>query len=275
MIVQSAASGEDHFVMTMAEHTAFAAELASHFGNDEFAAVAPREPMLYLTAHHDAGWHALDGEVRRNPDTGLPYHLVQTPFEEILRTSAASPDFNQRHHPYCGLLSSMHSWGLYNGRYGMSDRVLLDSLAGAFREQADAMLAEEERRQARLKAQLAADDGTADWVEEGHLLQNYKQLQFFDTLALYFNCTPEPLREPAEFTHVPMTSERDADVHVQPAGDGVYELAPYPFNADDLMLSYDGRRLAPAASDAALREQWASAPLTSQHVHLRRTGKSA
>ena len=43
-------------------------------------------------------------------------------------TSRLSPDFNERHHPYCGLLSSMHSWGLYNGRYGLSKLVLLDNI---------------------------------------------------------------------------------------------------------------------------------------------------
>ena len=31
--------------------------------------------------------------------------------------------------PSCGLISSMHSWGLYNGRYGLLKLVLLDKIA--------------------------------------------------------------------------------------------------------------------------------------------------
>jgi hypothetical protein len=35
----------------------------------------------------------------------------------------------------------------------------------------DAMLADEQARQARLKAALAADAATGDWIEERHLFQ--------------------------------------------------------------------------------------------------------
>ena len=87
----------------------------------------------------------------------------------------------------------MHSWGLYNGRYGFSKFVPRTQtttsicVADAHRPLIDAMLAYEEARQARLKAALAAEEATHDWVEERHLFQNYKQLQFFDTMSLYFH----------------------------------------------------------------------------------------
>lgn len=233
MIVQADSPDTGHFSMTMAEHTAFAAALAQHFGNSDFERLRPRELMLHLTANHDTGWQDFDRQLLRNPDTGLPYHLVQTPFVEILKTSSASPRINAQHHAYCGLLSSMHSWGLYNGRYGMSDKVLLDDLAG------------EERRQARLRESLRADPETAPLLHNGGLWQNYKQLQFFDTLALYFNCAPEGARSEATFTHVPMNNSEDADLKVTPLGDGHYSVDPYPFDADPLPLSYSGRYLSP------------------------------
>ena len=40
-------------------------------------------------------------------------------------------------------------------------------------------------RQRVLRARLEEDPETAPWIEEPHLFQNYKQLQFFDGLALY------------------------------------------------------------------------------------------
>ena len=217
MIVQSAPPEEPRFVITMAQHMTFAGQLARAFGNDDFEPVEPREAVLYIVDHHDAGWADLDAEGRIDPATGLPYNLVQTPFSEIVKTSAASPAFNSRHHAYCGLLSSMHSWGLYNGRYGMSDHVLLDSLAAENRATAEGMLNGELERQARLKHALAENPDTAAWVDEAQVMQNYKQLQFFDTMALYFNCNGAADREPKAFTHVPMSRHRGRHHRAHPA----------------------------------------------------------
>lgn len=248
MIVQSAATahvGQPRFVMRMTEHTAFARKLAEHFGNDTFEPVRPRSEMLFVAGHHDQGWAEWDAAPEIDPETGLPYHLVRTPRPVTLETGVASADFNEAHHPYCGLLSSMHIWGLYNGRYGYSDQVLIDSVPteyrAAFREMLDGQLA----RQERLKAELAEKTATAPWVEEAHLFQNYKQLQFFDTLALYFHCAAPGTRGEAAFKHVPKSGSEDVTVTVRPAGNEVYAFAPYPFDADPLELSFEGRYLTP------------------------------
>ena len=245
MIVQSAPDGEPRFVIKMADHMAFAGRIARAFGNDAFEAVEPRDVVLYIIDHHDAGWAELDAQARIDANTGLPYHLVQTPFEEIVKTSAASPEFNSRHHAYCGLLSSMHSWGLYNGRYGMSDHVLLDSIAEANRGVAQDMLDGELDRQARLKKTLAEADETAPLVEDAQVFRNYKQLQLFDTMALYFNCNHAQHRKPATFTHVPKNAGEDVDIEITPRADGSYAMAPYPFAQDGLELSFSGRYVSP------------------------------
>ncbi len=246
MIVQSAPEGEPRLVITMAEHTALAGQAARAFGNDRFEPVSPADEVLYIIDNHDAGWAELDRQAPTDARTGLPYNLVETPFEKIIATSAASPEFNTRRHPYCGLLSSMHSWGLYNGRYGLSDHVLLDSLADANRADADRMLDGELERQNRLKAELATDPATAPWVEDGHLMQNYKQLQFFDTLALYLNCKHEGTRDAQAFEHVPMDRRDDTTITIEPVGESRYRLAPYPFAEDGIELSFTGRYARPA-----------------------------
>ncbi len=269
MIVQTAPHGAPHFVITMAQHTELAASFATHFGNAGFAAVEPRELMLYVVGHHDAGWRELDAAALRDPATGLPYNLVQTPFERIVETSSASPDFNGLHHAYGGLLSSMHSWGLYNGRYGMSNKVLLDGLAAENRAIAKHMLDTELNRQEGLKASLRRDPESAAWVEDAHLFQNYKQLQFFDTLALYFNCTHEDARVATSFQHVPVDAERDVEVGIAPAGGGVYTLTPYPFDRDDLTLTFRGRYLAPVAAGRDVRAQLDATPESTQTIRLR------
>ncbi len=241
MIVQTAPAGEPQPIITMAEHMTLAGRFARAFGNDGFEAVAPREEVLYVVGHHDAGWADADAAAAIDAQTGLPHNLQYTPFETIIETSRRSPEFNSRRHIYCGLLSSMHSWGLYNGRYGMSDHILLDSLAAENRPEADRMLNGEMARQERLKAELAADPETAPWIEEAHLMQNYKQLQFFDTLALYFNTQHEADRGERTFEHVPSSAGEDVTITVRPAGDGVYHVSPYPFTDDPLRLSFSGR----------------------------------
>ncbi len=266
MIVQSAPPEEPRFVITMAQHTSFAGRLARAFGNDEFEPVEPRDAVLYIVDHHDAGWAGLDAEGRIDPGTGLPYNLVQTPFSEIVKTSAASPEFNSRHHAYCGLLSSMHSWGLYNGRYGMSDHVLLDSLAAGNRSTAEGMLNGELERQARLKHALAENPDTAAWVDEAQVMQNYKQLQFFDTMALYFNCNGAADRELRTFTHVPKSRDEDVTIALTPRDATTYALDPYPFADDRLEVSFAGRYMAPRRDAAnvdlgGIDEEWQTVAL--------------
>lgn len=268
MIVQSAADGARHFVITMDEHTNFAGQLAAAFGNSQFEAVEPRAQMLHVIEHHDAGWRALDAAALRDPVTGLPYHLVHTPFARIVETSRASPDFNAGFHPYCELISSMHSWGLYNGRYGMSDVLLLDSLADENRAVAEPMLDGELERQQRLKAELARYPDSAAWVDEAHLLQNYKQLQFFDTMALYFNCVHEGARGPAGFTHVPVNRNEDLTITIAPGDPGVYTLNPFPFQVGGINVTFSGRYLSSVDEGDDVRAGFDRAPRETQTVRL-------
>lgn len=248
----------------MAEHTALAGQFAAAFGNARFAPVAPRELMLYLVAHHDHGWQALDGRPPTDPRTGLPFNLVETPLPKLLETSAASPDFNARQHAWCGLLSSMHSWGLYNGRYGLSDKVLIDGIPAEHRGAADRMLDAELARQQALKAILAADPATAPWIDHAHLLQSYKQLQFFDTLALYFNRSHAAARETSRFEHVPVDARDDCTVEIRPGPSGVYAISPNPFATEHTEFSYAGRVLEPCM-DATL-DDWESVFATTPTV---------
>jgi hypothetical protein len=245
MIVQSAPAGSPHLAVMMHEHTALAGQFARAFGNERFAAVEPAELVTYIIAHHDAGWAEFDRDPATDPATGLPYNLVETPAPWITVTSRKSPEFNARHHPYCGLLSSMHSWGLYNGRYGLSNMVLIDKIPPHDRPLADTMLAGELDRQKRLKAELAKDAATAAWLDEAHLFQNYKQLQFCDTLALYFNRTHRDARGKQAFEHVPLDAREDVAVIIRPRGDGVYALAPFPFAASGAEFAFAGRMISP------------------------------
>jgi hypothetical protein len=245
MIIQTAPAGLPRLAIMMYEHTALCRQFARAFGNDRFEALAPLDLVTYVVGNHDEGWLDFDRDPAIDEKTGMPYNLIDTPLKYITVTSRLSPDFNQRHHPYTGLISSMHSWGLYNGRYGLSKLVLLDQVPAGDRPLTDKMLGGELDRQQRLKAELAQDPETAGWLEERKIFQNYKQLQFLDTLALYFNRIHPSERGEQEFENVPMDKERDIAVVIRPKGGNVYTLTPFPFAAEDAEYAFAGRLIEP------------------------------
>jgi hypothetical protein len=255
MMVQTAPEGEPHFVLTMAEHTEMCGQMAQAFGNDRFERPDPFAEVTYVVANHDRGWEPYDSNPGLDPETRLPYIMARTPTADAVKTNVGSPNFNEAHHPYCGLLSSMHSVGLYNGRYGLSQFVIrtqkttsLD-VPPAVRSLIDAMLAHELARQKRLKAALGAEAVTRAWVADRHLLQNYKQLQFFDTLSLYFHLRHAGERGEEVYIHVPISSEADTSVKLCKTDDAHYSLDPFPFAGDRLTLVCRGRYAMPFPRD--------------------------
>lgn len=264
MIVQTAPIGEAHFVITQIDHARASGQLAAAFGNDQFAEPPARDLLVYVVTHHDEGWRCLDDQLLIDPKTGLPYHLTQTPIVNLIETGSASPDFNEQYHPYCGLLSSMHTWGLYHGRYGLSDKIFIDSFPSAHRPAVDRMLAAEQSRQERIKTALAADAQTAPWVTEQALFANYKLLQFFDTLALYLQTVHPSQRGESQFLHVPLTLDRDTTVMIRPLDEGIYQLTPYPFHQNEVVMTTRGRYITPGMSPEAIAE----APYTEQSARL-------
>lgn len=249
MFIQSAPAGQPNGAITMYDHAHLSAQFARAFGNSAFEAPDPFDLMVYVIGNHDAGWASFDRDPVTDPQSRLPYSVFATPAPLILPTSRASPDFNERQHSYCGLLSSMHTWGIYNGRYGLSNVIRLDRIAPEDKPAVDAMLAYELARQERIKAELGRSSETAAWIEPDRLFQNYKLLQLCDLLAIYFNYTHAEGRGEQTFTHVPQARDRDTDVTIRPAGPGVYSLSPYPFAAEGIECAFPSRRITAGSND--------------------------
>lgn len=269
MIVQSAPPGQPHFVILQIDHANAAGKLAEAFGNESFAPLSPRDPMQFMVTHHDQGWESVDAHPLIDPQTCLPYHLTRTPIPKLIETGQGSPTYNEAYHPYSGLISSMHTWGLYHGRYGLSDKIFIDSFPAEHRPAVDVMLALEESRQARIKAQLGESPETAAWIEDRFLFHNYKLLQFFDTVALYFHMNHA--RTTAEFKNVPCAVGEDVIITISPVGENDYQITPYPFGESPLLFTTYGRYLMPlpeGSTDEDLRQAMATAPLVAQRVRL-------
>ncbi len=239
MIVQTS-SNDSHFVMTQVDHALASAELARAFGNAQFAPLDPAHLIQFVVAHHDDGWIDLDSRWLQDPNTGLPYHLVKTPLDKLVRTGSGSPDVNEAHHPLCGVISSMHTYGLYHGRYGLSNFIFIDLMPEELQPYVSQMLADEVTRQEGLKEQLSAE-----WSTDDFLFHNYKLLQFFDTLALYFQTTHAEARKEATFENVPRALGDDVTVTIRPIGDNTYTLDPYPFKDPTTIIETRGRYMTP------------------------------
>jgi hypothetical protein len=267
MIVQSAPPLQPHFVITQVDHARACGTLAAAFGNDAFAPLEPREPLLFLVAHHDEGWQKIDQSSTTDPRTHLPYHLTQTPIQRLIATGSLSPDVNEAFHPYSGLLSSMHTWGLYHGRYGLSDFVFIENFPAEHRPAVDAMLAHELARQERLKAVLMTNPQTAPLADETLIMHHYKLLQFFDTLGLYFHTTHPSLRATATFRNVPREIGDDVTITIEPLNDDTYTLSPFPF-AGAVTFTTWGRWCHPMPEGGSVAEMLASLPLAEQTALL-------
>jgi len=255
MMIQPAPRGGARFISTMAEHNDLCEQFARAFGNAEFERPEPYDEVVYAIGHHDRGWDEFDANPVLDEKSGFPRGLGTAPIPGGLATTQRSPDFNEARHAYCGLLSSMHCWGLYNARYGVSQFSTAKGgpvsipIPPQAANEAKATLDAELARQERLKARLAANPATAKWIEDQRLMQNYKLLQFFDTLALYFNLRHESERGVETFVHVPRSPDADADVTVRPVGPETYAVSPFPFAGDRFEARCKGRWFEPVAAD--------------------------
>lgn len=271
MIVQSVPAdrvGEPHLVLTMQQHTATAGVLARHFGGVEgFDRLEPHDLMVDLVTEHDRGWIEVDGAAPRQPGTGLPWSVYQTPIAISIGTGPRSIDHNEAGHPYRGLLSSMHIVGLYTGRYGLDREPLLDAMDPDSRALLEPMIAEERRRQDRLTATLTAEPVTAPWMGAA-LLRNYQALQFFDRLALWLQVTHPSERRPTSLPRVPTTGAGDTTVSVTPVDEERVLLDPFPFDTDPLPVDIRGRWLTPQPPEVDLAEALAAAPAASRPAVL-------
>lgn len=267
IVTEAPGQGVGHVVFQK-DHTDLALQLARAFGNQAFQPLAPRELLEFLAQNHDRGWDEVDERIERNPKTGLPYGLVSTPLSELLATGPRSIDFNARHHPYCWLLSCMHVWGLFNGRYGMSDKIVVDMLQGEAKAQADAMLAEVRQRELELRAGLEADPKLRAYVAADKLMQNYKLLQLFDTLSLYFNECVGRDGEPTRFLHVPFDESRDGPLTLTPLGRKTYRLAPFPFAGKELVVRLTSYTVPVLDRDVDYRRVFANTKSTTETITL-------
>ncbi len=270
MVIREAGDGST-YVSTQEEHAELSAQFAAHWGNDRFARLRPYDTMVFATTFHDSGYREWEGVPRMDVEKGRPYgHRERIPgFEDTeLKAYRRNADWVRGHDLYAGLLVSMHRTGLWRGRYDVltSPKPRIRDLS----EGVKVVLGELEDQQQHDKAVLAA--GNSGFEQE--LWINYRMLQLFDLLSLYFCCDgygdagfKEECLAPIPAGYSP---DGGVELRIMPNPDGSVRMDPYPFDVAPLRVAVRTRRMQSGSysSEADCREAYYKTPATLLHFDI-------
>ena len=244
------------------DHAALAGLFAEHWGNAEFARPSPRDPLIAAAVHHDDGWLLWEAAPRIDPTTRRPYQFTAMPIAEHVGFYRAGIERVLALFPYAGLLTVMHLAGLYQMRFDSDRSMQTKNLSGQEERSQRQFLDELQLQQEELRRILPRQGVPSSWLEERRLWCNYKLLQIYDRLSLYF-CTAPP--RPATVEPAPLDYEGgETQLTLMPLTERTVALTPYPFDCSPLPFTVRAR-IAPDrdyASDDDFRAVFAAAPLT-------------
>lgn len=232
MIVREteAGGGTGWQVVLQTDHADLSGQFVRRWGNERFDRPEPYTPVETASFRHDDGWSVWEQSPRLEAATNRPQNFLERELTVHLHLYRAAIAAVSEQDAYAGLLVALHGAGLYRGRYEERAEVLPgdgvlpeDPGEASVRELVDGFVREQEERQRRLVEQLHLD--------EDRLWTNYRLLQVFDRLSLYF-CMNDILAggRPERLEGVPVDyAGGQADVSVEPVGPWRVRLDPFPF----------------------------------------------
>jgi hypothetical protein len=254
MIVRKEPNGEV-LLVGQTDHSRLAGQFAAHWGNAQFAALEPFDSMARAVAFHDYGYLRYETAPQFNEETGeTPNFRDVVTNEKRLEEYQWCFDWLLGPDPYAGLIVNMHRTGLWRGRYAAMRYP--EHKIRPQPPEVDAFVARNEAA----RATFIAGSG----IDEAQLRINFRLLQTFDYLSLYFSC-----QEPYEDYIDPVpTSYANAEgegvrLTLTPLGDNRIAVDPFPFDTDPCRFQLTARRLPQAkfANEAAFRKAYFQAPV--------------
>jgi len=242
MVIRELKDGRS-IVSLQEDHAELSAQFAAHWGNERFSKLRPYQTMVFATTFHDSGYRDFEGNPPMNIEKGRPYaHREQVPnFEAVeLKAYARNVDWVSSQDAYAGLLVSMHRTGLWQNRYSVFTQPSMRPRERS--PEVQAAKKELEAKQAIVKQSLAA---TKPGFED-ELSFNYRALQIYDLLSLYFCCDGYATEDQfKEYTIAPIRvaygSDEQVELRVIPNGPGAVKMDPYPFDVSPLKVSARAR----------------------------------
>ena len=243
-------------LVTQPDHGCVAGALARHWGNEDFASPALREPFLFTATHHDDGWHELDDTPMWGEKQQRPAHFLEVPLPLVAAAFTRAIDAVYETSPLAGAIESMHFTGFYRSRWGVDDGPHVDhpNVPGIVEH-------EEERRARAIRDSWPVDRPRADF--ERDVWHTYEILQVLDLLSL-FACLVDVSRESTADTQVMartlfaidqaptrriiLRAPRDdvgdrVDLTVSVVAPSVVAIDPYPFEDAEIAVEVASRVL--------------------------------
>jgi hypothetical protein len=261
MIVRD--TGDTWQIVLQTDHAVLAGDFAQAWGNDVFDAPDPLRVVVSATARHDDGWAiwercpsllAQNGHVKpRNfLDVQILSHLT---FYRAQIAAISDED------DYAGMLVALHGRGIYNGRHG-TDPALKLTFAPLEQSAVEGFMSEQEQRM----RDVCASRG----ISEQELWTNYKLLQIYDRLSLYFQMKDVVNGESAVLGPVPTGRDgEDVSLTIEPDGPWRVRMDPFPFGAAPATFTMLRRELPKrdwADNDEFRRDFFANPPEETQLV---------
>ncbi len=259
------------WLVTHPDHARLAGAFAEHWGNATFVRPEPRRQVMLGIATHDDGWAVRDAKPQITK-AGLPaafsVELVgkYSAFEEIdlvdyLAVRERAVQVVAEKDPYAALLVSLHTYNL------LTDRADRSTIAAAQLPLLDAFLERQRLLQKVLHERAGATDGiAASDVAWSRIEEHFRLLQATDNLSL-LACVD--YRSSATLLHsLPLVDGGTSPVAVEPLGQRRFRLSPYPFDEEELTISFPARRISGRtfASAEALQAAFDSAIMEDLNV---------
>lgn len=261
--------GDAWQVVLQPDHARVCGDFATAWGNGDFRVPAAMPSLSVASARHDDGWAVWERAPGHDSDSGKPLNFLDIDVGVHLAFWRAATAVVSSDDPYAGILVGMHGAGIYRGRYGIQPNLKL-SLADQVREKVDAFVKEQERRYPTFLDEFS--------VEEEELWANYRLLQAYDLLSLYFSGQDMPggltVGEGGHLTPVPVDygDGEPVQIHVQPLGDDTYRLDPFPFAGNSASFELR-RRVIPKQTwdnEQQFRETFDKTPVDTLQIVLTR-----
>jgi hypothetical protein len=214
--------GDSWQVVLQTDHADLAGQFARAWGSAEAVAPpVPLEAVAVAAARHDDGWAVWERAPSLDGDGARPRNFLDVQIPSHLAFYRAAIAAVLDHDPYAGMLVSMHGAGIYRGRYGTQPSLKL-TFADEVRDQVDDFVAEQEKLHARLASELG--------VAEEERWTNYRFLQVYDRLSLYFCLSDTAAGEGIEIDPIPLDyAGGAATLSLEPLGAWQVGAEPYPF----------------------------------------------
>jgi uncharacterized protein DUF3891 len=175
------AEGPDTYrLITQNDHGDLAGQFAAHWGNDKFARLNPYQSMVLAAEAHDNGWW--DWDINPSVDEkGAPLTFSRTPREFRSNFYGKGIDNVIGRDLYAGLIVSLHGVGLPQQRYGT-----MASMVNRVDEYSLKFIGEREPTHKLMMEQVGRMEQYAGMNTEDQIWFNYRMMQVFDRLSLFF-----------------------------------------------------------------------------------------